>query len=445
MRVAVIGVGHVGLVTAATMASLGHDVVGCDSDEERIIGLQAGRCPFFEPGLEDLLRKTMNEGYLSFTHSIEEALSAVQIAFICVGTPPRASGEANLLAVEEVARTVARHAPSTVTVVEKSTVPVGTAQRIKHALMLERQDRTAEMDVVSSPEFLREGSAIRDSLEPDRILVGAASERAKARMRELYKPLVDRGHLLIETDIATAELSKHACNAFLALKVSYANTLARICEKVGADVVAVADVMGSDSRIERAYLNAGLGYGGYCFPKDLEAFQRLAEQAGAPFPMLREVARINSAAIDAALAKIKEALWNLEAKRVGLLGLSFKPNTDDVRFSPALELAGRLLREDAVVVGYDPEAATAAKAELPELELAPDPYAVAAGAHCIVLCTEWDEFRELDLPNLAKTMTYPILVDARNLFAPEDARRAGFTYYPTGRPPVLAGEEADDA
>jgi UDPglucose 6-dehydrogenase len=420
------------------MATLGHDVVGCDSDEERILSLQAGRCPFFEPGLEDLLTRTMAEGNLSFTPSIEEALCAVEIVFICVGTPPRASGEANLRAVEEVARAVARHAPSNITVVEKSTVPAGTAQRIKHTLELERQDRAAEMDVVSNPEFLREGSAIQDSLQPDRILVGAGSERARSRMRELYAPLVDRGHLLIETDIATAELSKHACNAFLAVKVSYANALARICEKAGADVVAVADVMGSDARIGRAFLNAGLGYGGYCFPKDLDAFQRLAEQAGAPFPLLREVARINSAAIDATLNKIKEALWNLEAKRVGLLGLSFKPDTDDVRFSPALELARQLLRDDAVVVGYDPEAAAAAKAELPELELAPDPYAVAAGAHCIVLCTEWSEFRELDLTRLAESMTYPILVDAPNLFAPEDARTAGFTYYPTGRPMVRA-------
>ena len=277
---------------------------------------------------------------------------------------------------------------------------------------------------------------MEDSLHPNRILVGAEAPWAFEVMRRLYQPLLANGCKLIETDINTAELAKHACNAFLALKVSYANALARICERADADVVAVTDVMGADPRIGPSFLQAGLGYGGSCFPKDLLAFDRLSSKAGYEFPLLREISRINEEALVAAVDKIREGLWNLDDKRVALLGLSFKPGTDDVRFAPALALARMLISEGAEVVGYDPQAMPHAKEEVAELEVAPDPYEAASGAHCLVVCTEWREFLEIDLTRLKTVMAYPFVVDGRNLFDPNTMRDAGFTYYPTGRPQV---------
>jgi UDPglucose 6-dehydrogenase len=436
MNVGVIGTGHVGLVTCVTMAALGHRVVGCDSDPEKMEQLQRRSAPFFEPGLQELLEETVSQGTLRFTSEPAEAIADAAVVFICVGTPARASGEANLIAVEQAAQAVARHATGKTVVVEKSTVPAGTAHRVRRTLVRERPEFGEELEVVSNPEFLREGTAVYDSLNPDRILVGAESEWALDVMRELYAPLTDKGALLIETNISTAELAKHACNAFLALKISYANALARMCEKAGADVVAVADVMGSDPRIGRAFLNAGLGYGGYCFPKDLVAFERLSEELGYGFPLLREVARINESAITSTVTKIREALWNLEDKRIALLGLAFKPGTDDIRFSPALALARALLAEGAQVVGYDPQAQTNSKAEVPQLEIAPDAYEAVSSAHCLVIGTDWADFKELDLARIRELMVYPIVVDGRNLMEPEQMRAAGFSYYPTGRPSI---------
>ena len=433
MRVGVIGTGHVGLVTCVTLAEFGHDVVGVDADEEKVARLQEGKAPFFEPGLQQLLDKTLSQGRLTFATDAVSAIADREIVFICVGTPPRASGEANLVAVENVARQVARDGSSGLIVVEKSTVPTGTADRIRRTIALERRASVDGIEVVSNPEFLREGTAIEDSLHPSRILVGADSARGHAAMRRLYARSIEEGSPLIETDIKTAELAKHASNAFLALKISYVNALARVCERTGADVVAVADVMGSDPRIGRAFLDAGLGYGGFCFPKDLDAFERLASQAGYDFPLLREIRRINEEAVDAVLLKVREGLWNLEGKRVALFGLAFKPGTDDIRFSPALSLARRLIDEGATVVGYDPEAMAGAKEEIPELELASDGYAAAADAHCVVICTEWAEFRAIDLTILRDTMAYPMVVDGRNVLDPNEMRSLGFTYYPTGR------------
>jgi len=419
------------------MAKLGHDVVGNDLDEEKIAMLRRRVPWFYEPGLQELLDETMETGKLSFTTDSAEAISGADVVFICVGTPPRASGEANLIAVEQVSRDVARHGRPDVVVVEKSTVPAGTAQRVKRTLARERADFAGSAEVVSNPEFLKEGTAVEDSLHPDRILVGAESSKAFARMRELYGPLIDGGTRIIETDIATAELAKHACNAFLALKISYANALSRLCERSGGDVVAVAEVMGADERIGRPFLNAGLGYGGYCFPKDIQAFERLAARVGAEFPLLREVARINDQAVESAVDKVIEALWNVEGKKIALLGLAFKPGTDDVRSAPALALARLLLREGAHVVGYDPQGGSNAKAELPELEVCHDMYDALNDAHCMVLCTEWDEFKALDLEKLHSLMAYPVVIDGRNLFDPQEMRNAGFSYYPTGRPHVV--------
>ena len=443
MKVAVVGAGHVGLVTSAGLASLGHDVVATDSDEEKIGLLLRGEPSFYEPGLAELLVAETAAGRLRFSSHARDALTNAEVVFICVGTPPSAEGEANLLAVERSAIEVARHAPEDAVVVEKSTVPAGTAERLGQTLARERPGATFEL--VSNPEFLREGRAVRDFFEPDRILVGADSRRGFETMRRLYEPLTRRGYPLIETDIRTAELAKHACNAFLALKISFVNGVARICERAGADVTSVADVMGADPRIGREFLDAGLGYGGYCFPKDLVAFERLSADLGYDFPLLREVARLNEEAVQSAFAKVKEAVWNLEGKRVALLGLAFKPGTDDVRFSPSLELARRLIERGATVVGYDPRAARNATVELPALETASDPYAAAAESHCLVVCTGWEEFRELDLERLRATMAYPVVVDARNLFENETMSAAGFTYYPTGRPALRATRQAPGA
>jgi UDPglucose 6-dehydrogenase len=296
MKVGVIGTGHVGLVACVAFAEMGHEVTGVDVDHERIEQLKRGIPPFYEPGLEDMLQRYTGTEALSFSSDVADAVRDGEIVFVSVGTPSRASGEANLLAVERVAREVARHADSAangrLVLVQKSTVPAGTATRVKRALRLANRNAAARVDVASNPEFLREGQAIRDSLEPDRILVGAESVHAFEVFRRLYQPLIDKGYTYIETDVATAELAKHASNAFLALKISYINALARICEVAGADVTRVADIMGSDPRIGRAFLNAGMGYGGFCFPKDLQAFERLSDSLGYDFPLLREVARL---------------------------------------------------------------------------------------------------------------------------------------------------------
>jgi UDPglucose 6-dehydrogenase len=434
MRIAVIGTGHVGLVTCATWAALGHDVVGIDSDEEKMVQLEAGQVPFFEPGLQELVTRGLESGALGFTGDMSRAVSGAEVVFICVGTPPKASGEASLAAVERAALDAARSVTGPAVLVEKSTVPAGTAERIQRMLRRNGIQGAAHLEVVSNPEFTREGRAVEDSLRPERIVVGADSPRALETMRRLHQPLIDRGCTYIETDIQTAELAKHASNAFLALKISYANALARLCERLGADVITVADVMGADRRIGRDFLDAGLGYGGFCFPKDLQAFEALSDKVGYRFSLLGEVARINDEAVEAVVDKIKDGLWNIDDKRIALLGLSFKPQTDDVRFAPPLSLARRLLDEGAQVVGHDPQALSAAKEQLPEIDTAYDPYDAVEGAHCVVICTEWPEFRDLDLTRLRRSMAYPVMVDGRNIFDPKEARANGFVYYPTGRP-----------
>ncbi len=434
MQVAVIGTGHVGLITCASLASVGHDVVGIDNDAAKIERLRDGESPFYEPGLPKLLDETIGEGRLHFTSQIPDGVPGAEVVFVCVGTPPRETGEANLVAVEQATREAVQHLTGPALIVEKSTVPAGTSQRIARTIAQERPDLVSEMAVVSNPEFLREGRAVEDALHPDRILIGSESEKAFAVMRNLYKPWIDRGVQFFETNIATAELAKHACNAFLSTKISFANALARLCERAGADVVAVADVMGADQRIGRQFLNAGLGYGGYCFPKDLLAFERLASRLGYEFGLLREVAEINEEALHATAEKVKDALWNIEDKRVALLGLAFKPETDDVRLSPALALARLLLDEGAEVAGYDPQAGAAAKSEVPDLQIANDVWEACEGAHCTVIATDWQEFKDLDLERLHDAMAHPVLVDGRNIFELDRMKEAGFTYYPTGRP-----------
>jgi UDPglucose 6-dehydrogenase len=434
MKIVVIGTGHVGLVTAATLAKVGHEVVGYDDDWAKVEQLLTGKSPFFEPGLDELLTETIATGRLSFAHEPADALPGAEVAFICVGTPGRADGEANLIAVEKAATSVAEFADRDAVVVGKSTVPVQTSERVK--TILKRITSEHNFHVVSNPEFLREGRAVEDSLQPDRILVGAESEQAHGVMRDVYAPLLSEGVHYFATDLRTAELAKHACNAFLALKVSYANALARICEASGADVVAIADIMGADSRIGRDFLNAGLGYGGYCFPKDVAAFRAQSRKLGYEFGLLDEISKINDEAVSAVFRSTEEALWNLEGKKVLLLGLAFKPGTDDIRESPSLRLAQKLLENGAQVVGYDPKATELAAAAVPNLEVSDDPYVAAEGAHCIVIGTEWPQFAELDLPRLKGVMTHPIIVDGRNLLDPDAVAGEGFTYIPVGRPPL---------
>ena len=443
MRVAVMGTGRVGVVTCVALSRMGHDVVGTDVDIDKIDLLRRAEPPFFEPGLEEALAEESASGRLSFTTDPAEALPGAEIVFICVGTPSRPDGEANLIAVEQAVRDIARLASDGSVVVEKSTVPAGTAERVRRTLQREGGGR--RVDVASNPEFLREGLALHDALEPDRIVLGVESEHGREVLERLYAPMIGEGIRCIVTDIPTAELAKSASNAFLAMKISFANALARLCERGGADVTAVADVMGADPRIGRAFLNAGIGYGGYCLPKDVAALERLAARLGYAFPLLDAVVRINEEAVEAVLARVEEAVWNVEGKRIALLGLSFKPDTDDVRTSPALTIAARLLAEGAEVIGYDPQAAEPALAEVPGLHTASSAMEAVTGAHCVVLATEWAEFAALDLAALRDAMAHPVVVDGRNLFDPAAMRDAGFWYYPTGRPPVLQTAPPQDA
>ncbi|MEO7804788.1 MAG: UDP-glucose/GDP-mannose dehydrogenase family protein [Actinomycetota bacterium] len=433
MKIAVVGVGHVGLVTAATLAKMGHEVVGLDDDDRKIEGLNQGKLPFFEPGLKELIEEVTAAGRLRFSQDPADAIAGATVAFSCVGTPSRADGEANLLAVEKAAESVGKHATGDIVFVQKSTVPIHTADRVQAML---RRISKHRFYLVSNPEFLKEGSAVEDSLHPDRLLVGADMPEAHEIMRSVYEPLMNQNVTYFATDIKTAELAKHACNAFLALKISFANALAQICDASGADVCSVADIMGSDPRIGRAFLNAGLGYGGYCFPKDVAAFKVQAARFGYEFDLLDDVIKINQQALQSAFRKVNDVLWNIEGKRIVLLGLAFKALTDDVRESPSLYLAKLLIDAGAEVIGYDPQANQAARAQLPELQVVDDLYEAAEGAHCLVIATEWPEFADLDLSRLKGIMTHPIIVDARNILDPQLVAEAGFTYLPTGRPPV---------
>jgi UDPglucose 6-dehydrogenase len=445
MRVTVIGAGHVGLVTAACLAELGHDVIADDDDAAKLELLRAGKPWFHEPGLTELLTSTMAAGRLRFTSDKAEAVRHGQIIFISVGTPSRADGSPNLEYVEAVAREVARNLPigEFRLICEKSTVPVQTGERVAQVLAREAP-RGADYEVASNPEFLREGSAVEDTLRPDRIVFGTDSERGGAVLRELYQPIVDNtGCMILGTDRATAELIKHASNAFLATKISFINSVAAICERSGADVELVAKGMGLDPRIGPQFLRAGAGYGGSCFPKDVAAFAHRSAELGVEFGILRETARVNAEARRRILDKTRDALWHLTGKRVGVLGLAFKPETDDLRDAPAIDVVQGLISEGAEVIAYDPVAGEAALRFLPEMKLAGEPLDVAEGAHALVVMTEWAEFQKLPPSELKARMAYPIIVDARNCIDGHAFAEAGFTVIGVGRPvlhpPATAG------
>jgi UDPglucose 6-dehydrogenase len=447
MRVSVIGTGYVGLVTAACLAEVGHDVVGMDDDAAKVAVLEAGQLPLYEPHLDRLVARTRAAGRLRFTHDVAEAARDRAVVFICVNTPPRPDGEADLSYVERAVRRVAEHATGDTLLVEKSTVPVQTGQWIQKTLAVYAKRPGLTFDVASNPEFTREGLAVEDFLHPDRLVLGVATPRAEALLRELYAPIVegrfacplhpecrvDRAVPVLVTDIASAELIKHAANSFLALKISFANAVADVCEAAGADILQVVKGVGLDKRIGRAFLNAGIGFGGSCFPKDLQAFVKIAEKQGYDFALLKEVARLNVGRRALVVAKLQQALWILQGKRIGLLGLAFKPHTDDLREAPALDIARRLLAEGALVQGYDPQAGAKANAAVPGLRLCPDPYAVAAGADALVLCTEWPEFAALDFARLKAAMARPLLLDGRNALDREALTALGFEYLGIGR------------
>jgi UDPglucose 6-dehydrogenase len=439
MRVGVIGVGHVGLVTAACLADLGHEVVGMDDDEAKVARLNRGELPFYEEGLAELMAGAVGSGRLRITSEAAAPVRDADAVFICVGTPGHDDGSPNLAYVQAAAHAVATHATDPVVVAEKSTVPVRTGERIRHTLNLQSQAQGDGLhhDVVSNPEFLREGTAVHDTLRPDRIVVGADSERAHQVMRELYRPLLERHHCpYVATDVRTAELIKHASNAFLATKISFINSVARICELAGADVTTVADAMGHDPRIGRAFLNAGLGYGGSCFPKDVKAFIHIAAELGFDFGILRETDRTNREAKRWPVTQLRRLLWNLADKRVAVLGVAFKPGTDDVRDAPALEVIEALRAEGALVRLHDPVALDHVRDRYPGALICDKAEEALNGAHAAVVCTEWDEYRAISPERLVDLLEYPIVIDARNVWPVGALRAAGLTVASVGSPLV---------
>jgi UDPglucose 6-dehydrogenase len=436
MRITIIGVGHVGLVSAAAFARWGHTVVGYDDDAAKVAVLREGRSWFYEPGLQELLDEVIGAGRLTFTSAPAEAIAGAEAVFACVGTPPLADGSPNLAYLEAVARTVAEHATSDTVLVEKSTVPASTGRRLEQVIAREqaRLGRTHQIDVASNPEFLREGSAVQDTLFPDRVVYGTSSERARDVLREVYRPMVeDHGCPVVETDVPTSELIKHASNAFLATRISFINAVARICEQVGADVTVVADGMGHDARIGRSFLNAGLGYGGSCFPKDVDAFAHLARQVGVPFRLLDEVRAINVSQRRMVLDKLRQELWHLDGKTVALLGAAFKPGTDDLREAPAIYLAHELAEVGANVRVFDPIAAEQVRSEVPHAEVHVDLASALDGAHAAVICTEWDEIAALSPADYLDNLAYPIVIDGRNVHDPATMIDAGVRYHSVGR------------
>ena len=429
MDISIIGTGYVGLVTGTCFAEVGHQVTCVDCDAAKIELLRSGGIPIYEPGLKELVEKNAAEGRLRFTTSTREGVDASDIIFIAVPTPPLPDGSVDLSFIEGVARDIASAMTGYKIVVDKSTVPVKTGEKVAETIQRYCKARV-EFDVVSNPEFLREGFAVEDFMHPDRVVIGVASQRPVKAMQEVFGPY---NAPIIVTDIHSAELIKHAANSFLALKISYINAISVVCEATGANVQEVANGIGMDARIGRRFLDAGLGFGGSCFPKDLSAFIKISEQLGYDFRLLREVQRINTEQMERFLKKMADTLWVLKEKKIGVLGLAFKQNTDDVRSSPAIELCQRLLKEGAVLRVYDPKAMEKAKAVLKEATFVADMNAVPDGCDALVVATEWPEFKKLDLERARNVMTHPILFDGRNLFDGREMERHGWIYKSVGR------------
>src|SRR2546427_343507 len=434
MNICVVGAGYVGLVTGAVFADLGNEVVCVDNVAEKIDGLQGGRLPIYEPGLEEMVTRNVGDGRLSFTTDLAAAVRKSVIVFIAVGTPPKADGQTDLSGVEAVAREIGRAMERYTVVVNKSTVPVGTGEFVREVIERHQRQRVP-FDVVSNPEFLREGSAIEDTRRPDRIVIGAPTQQVAMTLLELYAPLE---RPMIITDVPSAEMIKYASNAFLATKISFVNVIANICELAGADITQVVKGMGLDPRIGPAFLGAGLGYGGSCFPKDTDSLVHTATALGVDFALLRAAVEINAERASHFVRMIEKALAPLDDKRVAVLGLAFKPNTDDMREAKSSEIAARLVELGAQIRAYDPVAAENARRVLPAgVVYCDSPYAAATDADAVALVTEWNEFKLLNLERLRAVMRRPIVFDGRNLWEPERMRRLGFEYHSIGRKPVL--------
>ena len=429
MKIAIIGTGYVGLVTGTCFAEVGHQVTCVDCDAEKVKLLNSGGMPIYEPGLEELVQKNLAVGRLRFSTSNKEAVEQSQVIFIAVNTPPLPDGGVDLSFVEGVAREIAAAMTSHRVIVDKSTVPVKTGEKV--AETIKRYGKTkVEFDVVSNPEFLREGFAVGDFMHPDRVVVGVSSQRPVQTLKEIYAPF---NAPIIVTDINSAELIKHAANSFLALKISYVNALSVICEASHANVQEVANGIGMDVRIGRQFLDASLGFGGSCFPKDLSAFIQISEQLGYEFGLLKEVQRINALQMDRFVKKIVDTLWVVKDKQIGVLGLAFKQNTDDVRMSPAIALCHRLQKEGARLRVHDPKAMEKAKIVLKDVAYIADMNEVPEGCDALVIATEWPQFKKLDLERTRRAMTHPILFDGRNLFDPAEMEQLGFVYKSIGR------------
>jgi UDPglucose 6-dehydrogenase len=448
LRLSVVGCGYVGLVTGACLAEAGHDVVCTDIDKERIAHLQSGGVPIYERYLDKILASTRASGKIYYTPDAGEAIRSSDAIFICVGTPPKENGDADLSAIDHVARQIAAEARSPKLVIEKSTVPARTGIELRRALTAYSRNSNLHFRVVSNPEFLREGTAVEDFFHPDRIVVGVEEDSSANDLREIYRPILERSfHCPVHngacpperpaeflvTTINSAELIKHASNSFLALKISYANVIADLCEKLGADVQEVTHAMGLDPRIGGQFLRAGLGFGGFCFPKDVQAFVHLAGTLGVNFDILKAAERVNKQRIDRFVAKVHKALWVVKGKRVAILGLAFKANTDDVRFSPALEVVKAMLNEGALVHATDPVAISRAQAVLPEVSYHEDPYDALRDAEAALVCTEWDAYRSLDWQRAGNLMARRLVIDGRNLYSPARMREMGFEYFSFGR------------
>jgi len=431
MKITIIGTGYVGLVTGACFADLGNHVYCVDNDQKKVQSLKKGKITIYEPGLEEMVKRNMKEERLFFSTSIKTGVKKSDLIFICVGTPSKENGEPDLVDLESVAHEIAKNMTSYKLIVEKSTVPVETGEWLKRTINAFKKPKV-NFDVVSNPEFLREGTAIEDFMRPDRIVIGVESQKAEKMLFDLYKPL---GAPILATDIKSAEIIKHASNSFLATKISFINAISVICEKAGADIKEVAKGVGLDKRIGPNFLDAGAGFGGSCFPKDLSAFIHIAEKMGYKFDLLWEVKRINEKQKDLILEKISKLLWNIPGKTIGVLGLSFKPNTDDIRHAPAIDIIERLVEIGARIKAYDPKAMANVRKVLKKgaVSYSKDAYDAARGCDCLVVMTDWNEFKELDFKKLKKIMKQPVIIDGRNIYDPAKMKKLGFLYTGIGR------------
>jgi UDPglucose 6-dehydrogenase len=429
MKLTIIGTGYVGLVSGTCFAEGGHEVICVDKDAEKVKLLRGGGMPIYEPGLEELVQKNVRVGRLRFTSSTEEGVEKSDVIFIAVPTPPMPDGSVDLSFIEGVSREIAGAMRAYKIVVDKSTVPVKTGEKVAETIKRYCKAKV-DFDVVSNPEFLREGFAVDDFMKPDRVVIGVASSRPVPAMKEIYAPY---NAPIIVTDINSAELIKHAANSFLALKISYINAVSVLCELSGANVQEVAHGMGMDARIGRKFLDASLGFGGSCFPKDLSAFIRISESMGYNFGLLKEVQQINAEQMNRFVKKISDTLWVIKGKTLGVLGLAFKQNTDDVRMSPAIDLCQRLVKEGARLRVHDPQAMEKAKPILPEATYVADMNEVAEGCDALIIATEWPQFKNLDLARTHKALAHPIIFDGRNLFDVAEMERLGFLYKSIGR------------